>query len=177
MELLAGCGSRRTKSIRINDKSEWTDLVTLDLNPDHNPNVVWDLNVRPLPFEDDKFDEIHLYEVCEHLGQQGNFRAWFDEWSEWWRILKPSGVIVGTSPHWSSPWAWMDPGHVRAMGPEILTYLHQPAYTDQVGKTSITDYRFCYRADFDIVLCNVDDKRNFQFGLRAVKPSRIDTKD
>jgi SAM-dependent methyltransferase len=177
MELLLGCGSRRKKIIAPNDKFVWSELVTLDINPDHNPNVVWDLNVRPLPFAEDTFDEIHAYEVLEHLGRQGDYKAFFEEWSEWWRILKPGGVILGTSPHWSSPWAWTDPGHTRAMGPEVLTFLVQTAYADQIGNTAMSDYRFVYKADFDIVLCEIDKNRNFQFGLSAIKPSRIEMKD
>ena len=40
MELLIGCGSRRDKMIGT---GEWSKLVTLDLEPSHHPDVVWDL--------------------------------------------------------------------------------------------------------------------------------------
>ena len=170
-ELLAGAGSNHAKRMWL-DRPEWSDLVTLDINPHHKPTVVWDLTVRPLPFEDDSFDEVHAYEICEHLGQQGDYRSFFAEWSEWWRILKPGGLFMGMSPHWSSKWCWMDPGHTRAYGPELLTFLEQPAYEKQVGVTPMSDYRFVYKADFDIVHSQVDGGA-FSFGLRAVKPSRI----
>lgn len=173
-DLLIGCGGRRDKQVLApGEPKEWGELTALDINPDHKPDVVWDLNERPLPFGDDTFDSIRAFEVLEHLGRQGDYRTFFAEWEEWWRILKPGGHIIGTSPHWSSAWAWMDPGHTRAMGPELLTFLIQPEYTKQVGKTPMSDYRFCYRADFDVVQCAVVDGV-FQFGLRAVKPSRID---
>lgn len=172
MELMIGAGSSRTKRVWLKDRVEWSKLVTLDFNADHKPDVVWDLNVRPLPFQDDTFDEVHAYEVCEHLGKQGDYVSFFEEWSEWWRILKPGGVFFGTSPHWSSAWCWMDPGHTRAYGPELLAFLIQPQYEKQVGVTSMSDYRFLYKADFDVEYCNVENGA-FRYALKAVKPSRI----
>lgn len=173
-ELLIGCGSRRDKRlVSPGEPEEWGNLTTLDINPAHRPDVVWDLNVRPLPFDDDTFDTIRAFDVLEHLGRQGDYKSFFEEWSEWWRILRPGGFLYGTSPHWSSKWAWMDPGHTRAMGPELLNFLHQPAYEEQVGYTPMSDYRFVYRADFDL-MHSVVDGGTYQYGLRAVKPSRIE---
>lgn len=174
MELLIGAGSVRKKTLAPVGAENWQHLVTLDINPDHKPDVVWDLTQRPLPFEDETFTEIHAYEVVEHLGRQGDYRAWFAEWEEWWRLLKPGGLFLGTSPHWSSPWCWGDPGHTRALGPELLTYLSQPEYSKQVGVTAMTDYRFCYHADFEPIHCVVDaETKAFQYVLRAIKPARI----
>ena len=171
MELLIGAGAKRDKRLSRPGHEEWTNLVTLDINPDHKPDVVHDLNVRPLPFADDTFDEIHAYEVLEHLGRQGDWRTFFDEWSEWWRILKPGGVLFGTSPHYASPWAWGDPGHTRIVSGESFVFLSQPNYDQQVGKTAMTDYRFVYKADFD---CAYAEVRGFDFiyAMAAVKPSR-----
>ena len=67
MQLLLGCGSNLAKKLSLPGASEWASLVTLDHNPDHKPDVVHDLN-EPLPFEADSADEIHVYEVLEHLG-------------------------------------------------------------------------------------------------------------
>lgn len=173
-ELLLGAGKNHAKRMWLADKREWTGLTTLDINPEHKPDFVWDLNDRPLPFGDNTFDEVHAYEVCEHLGRQGDYRSYFDEWSEWWRILKPGGLFCGMSPHWSSKWCWMDPGHTRAYGPELLTFLVQPAYTEQVGNSPMSDYRGIYKADFDIVHSSIEGGA-FAYSLQAVKPSRIKT--
>ncbi len=172
MELLLGCGSSRDKRLVYNGKSEWLELITLDINSDHSPDIVHDLRVMPLPFEDNSFDEIHAYEVLEHVGQQGDCKFFFDQWSDFWRMLKPGGIFCGTSPHWSSPWAWGDPGHTRIISQECFVFLSQLQY-DQVGKTPMTDYRFCYKADFDLLHYVVDGGLTGQFVLRANKPSRI----
>lgn len=173
MELLIGCGSRWDKLLVPPARPDaWTGLVTLDINADHAPDVVHDLTVKPLPFADNTFAEVHAYEVLEHLGAQGDYRAWFDDFAELWRILKPGGHLVGTSPSWFSPWAWGDPGHTRIVSPQAMTFLDQSEYTAQVGVTPMTDYRFCYRADFRPVRLHVTETK-FEFILEAVKPSRI----
>lgn len=173
-ELLLGAGSSRVKKLAWHGKDEWTDLVTLDFNADHKPDVVWDLENLPLPFEDNVFEEVHCFEVLEHLGgRQGDFRRFFAEWSEFWRILKPGGCFFGSTPHPSSPWAFGDPGHVRVIPPESFVFLNQPSYTEQVGKTPMSDYRFVFKGDFDILHLRTNEAQNTEFVLRAVKPSRI----
>jgi SAM-dependent methyltransferase len=173
MELLIGCGSRREKHVVPGGTSrEWKQLVTLDFNDTHKPDVVWDLTKRPLPFDDNTFDECHAYEVLEHLGKQGDFRSFFDDFSELWRILKPNGLLVGTSPAWNSKWLWGDPGHTRCISGESLTFLDQSEYTRQIGITPLSDYRFCYRADFDPQHGKIEGE-TFCYVLKAIKPSRI----
>ncbi len=171
-ELLIGAGSPHQKRLSWDDRDEWTKLVTLDINADHKPDVVWDLNDTDLPFDDNTFDEIHAYEVLEHTGQQGDWRFFFAQWSGFWRILKPGGLFLGTSPAHRSTWAWGDPGHTRIVQEENFVFLHQPSYTGQVGKSPMTDYRFVYEADFEPKALHTGTD-TFQYVLEAVKPSRI----
>lgn len=171
-ELLIGCGSSREKRLALPDHPDWEGLTTLDYNGSHDADVVWDLLKMPLPFDDDSFDEIHAYEVLEHTGAQGDWKFFFAQWSEFWRIMKPDGVFFATVPAANSPWAWGDPSHTRVLPSESLIFLNQPAYEAQVGKTPMSDFRFVFRADFDI-LHTVTDANAHQFLLRAVKPSRI----
>lgn len=174
MDLLLGAGSRRIKHVLApGEGAAWNDLVTLDINPDHKPDIVWDLTKRPLPFADNTFNTVRAFEVLEHLGQQGDYRAWFDEWSEWWRILKHDGYFIGTSPDCYSRWAWGDPGHTRVVSPEAMTFLDQSEYTRQIGITPMTDYRFIYKADFQPIRLQVNGNRQFTYILQAIKPSRI----
>lgn len=125
--------------------------VTLDMCEDHDPDVLWNLNSRPLPFDDNSFDEIHAYEVLEHVGTQGDFVSFFEEFGEYWRILKPGGVLTATVPMWNSVWAWADPGHTRVIAPQLLVFLSQGEYERQVGVTRMTDYRFIWDKDFALL--------------------------
>lgn len=170
-ELLLGCGSNHAKQIIYRGRADWSSLTTLDHNSDHKPDVVWDMADLPLPFADDSLDEIHAYECLEHVGAQGDWRFFFAQWSDFWRMLKPGGVFIGTCPAAGSPWAWGDPSHTRIIGPECLIFLNQPAY-EQVGTSPMSDFRHVYTADFDIIHSRTAGHR-FEFVLQAVKPSRI----
>ena len=167
-ELLIGCGSNWNKQIWPPDKQEWSDLTTLDNNADHKPDVIHDLNTHPLPFEDNRFDEIHAYEVLEHLASQGDYRFFFSEWSEYWRILKPGGTFFGKVPAPDSPWAYGDPSHTRIIPMESFIFLSQKAYRDQVGKTAMSDFRYLYQADFELIYQERCGDSN-SFALKAIK--------
>jgi SAM-dependent methyltransferase len=129
--------------------ADYSAPVTLDLDPTTNPDVLWDLNTLPYPFDSDSFDEIHAYEVLEHCGSQGDWRFFFAQFQELWRILKPGGRLIFTVPAPGSVWVWGDPGHTRAIPPEQMIFLSQAEYEKQVGKTAMTDYRHVYSADFE----------------------------
>ncbi len=173
--LLLGAGSAHERRIPIEGRRDWSgqQLTTLDVNPDHGCDVAHDLNELPLPFPDDTFEEVHAYEILEHLGRQGDYRAFFALFAELWRILTPGGFFAATCPSYRSMWAWGDPSHVRVITSGSLVFLDQDEYARQVGKTAMSDFRFCYRADLERVPGAVlEDEENLVFVLRAVKPSR-----
>lgn len=172
-ELLIGCGNSRHKKIYTEDDSpSWSNLTTIDIDPNCGADVIHDLNVTPWPFEDDTFDEIHAYEVLEHLGKQGDYVSFFAQFSEIYRILKPGGLLIGTTPAFRSRWVWGDPGHTRYFGPESLVFLDQTQYTNQIGKSQMTDYRHVWKGDLVAIGIN-EDNDDFQFIVEAIKPSRI----
>jgi hypothetical protein len=167
-QLLLGCGTRRNNLFT----QTWEELVTLDINPQVKPDIVHDLMDIPLPLKDDTIDEIHAYEVLEHTGQQGDWRFFFRQFSDFWRMLKPGGMLYGTSPSSTSKWIWGDPGHSRMISSEALSCLSQETYRRKVGVTSMSDYRFIYGADFEPLISR-EENDTFIYALRAVKPPRI----
>lgn len=169
-ELLAGCGSRRDKILNLPEFPEWNNLVTLDINSDHNPDVIHDLENLPLPFEDNSFDEIHVYECLEHLGSQGDYKFFFAQFEDFWRILKPEGILFATVPMWNSVWAWGDPSHKRVINEGTLVFLSQAEYKAQIGVTPMSDFRFCYKADFKVYF-QTESNGTFAFALQAIKSS------
>jgi SAM-dependent methyltransferase len=148
-ELLIGCGNDRKKHLVLEGHTDsWDNLTTLDMDKTCSPDVVHDLEVLPLPFDDNTFDEIHAYEVLEHCGSQGDWKFFFDQFTEFHRILKPNGLFIGSVPTAESPWAFGDPGHKRIFAPGLLVFLDQEEYAKQVGNGHMADYRSYYSADF-----------------------------
>jgi SAM-dependent methyltransferase len=144
----------------------------VDFVKDHKPDLVWDLN-KPerMPFEDNSFDEVQMYETIEHLGALGDFQTLLWQFEEYWRLLKPGGLFCATTPMWNSMWAFGDPGHRRIVNLGTLVFLSQAEYQKQVGVTPMTDYRPWYSGDFDVVQAG-QQAETFVFVLRAIKPSR-----
>jgi SAM-dependent methyltransferase len=177
-ELLIGCGRRRTRHIQVDGLRDWSGLETLDKEPSHEPDILADLEVLPYSWApSDYYDEIHAYEVLEHTGNQGDAAFFFAQFSEFWRILKPGGVLCGTCPGFGSPWVWGDPSHKRAIQAESLVFLEQVRYSE-VGVTPMSDFRSIYRADFIVEQTRHETPGGphlpiLVFVLRAVKPARL----
>ncbi len=167
-ELLIGAGANHAKKFETDAGKEWKNLTTLDMVDHENIDVLWDLEKLPLPFDNRTFDEIHAYEVLEHTGHQGDYQFFFDQFSEFWRILKPDGILCATVPRYTSVWAWGDPGHKRIINEGSLIFLSQSEYKKQVGKTAMSDYRPFYKADFKTELAAYDQE-SFVFCIKAIK--------
>lgn len=162
-ELLLGSGHNHDHPFKATTK-----LTTLDYNPACNPDVLWDLLNTSLPFDDNTFDTIFAFEVLEHTGSQGDWKFFFNQWNDFYRILKPGGKFIGSVPSLQSPWLWGDPSHSRIITKEQFVFLSQKQYENQVGKTAMSDFRFCYKGNFEPESIQ-DDGNRLLFCLKAIK--------
>lgn len=95
-KLNLGCGT--------DIKKGWINLDSGHLD---GVDVVHDLNVLPLPFEDGSFDEILCQDIIEHISD------YIPLLKELHRILAPGGVLHIQVPHFSSKNNFVDPTHRR----------------------------------------------------------------
>jgi SAM-dependent methyltransferase len=93
--LAVGCGDRKPEP----------GVVRLDISPAVKPDVVWDLDKFPYPFDASTFAEIECMDVIEHIASIPRVME------EFHRILKPGGLLKVTTPHFSCANSYVDPTH------------------------------------------------------------------
>jgi len=112
-----GCGVGKYKSNKSNVRVIGLDRIFL---PD--VDVVYDLEKLPLPFKDNRFDEIRAHHVLEHVI---NFVPLVHEL---WRITKPNGIIKVWVPFYSSYHGFSHPTHVRFFTPFTFDFFCEGTY-------------------------------------------------
>ncbi|HET7541384.1 MAG TPA: methyltransferase domain-containing protein [Polyangiaceae bacterium] len=105
--------------------------TNVDLTAGTGPDVVHDLNVFPWPFATSSFDEVHAYDVIEHLADV------LKTLEEIHRVTRPGGVLIAHVPHYSSDGAFTDPTHRQYFGARTFDYL-----TEGHPQSFYTDARF-----------------------------------
>jgi hypothetical protein len=93
------------------------DAVNIDLNPAVHPDLVYDLNQMPWPFEGDSFVEVLAFDVIEHCD---NVVATMDEIH---RVCRREASVRITVPHFSCSNAYTDPTHRHFFGHESFDYV------------------------------------------------------
>ena len=63
-----GCGDKWYHPFLNNTK-----IVSVDYWPDVNPDYVLDLETNELPFDDNSFDIVFMFDVIEHLEKERGF--------------------------------------------------------------------------------------------------------
>lgn len=86
MKLNLGCGQNRREGYRDFDKY-----------PTFAPDLIWDLEATPYPFDSNSITEIAATHVLEHLGQRTE--TFLAIMKELYRLLVPSGTIEIKAPH------------------------------------------------------------------------------
>ncbi len=95
-----GCGLRK-----------FDGYINVDAYPVCEPDVLWDLNKTPWPFEDCSVDHIYANHIFEHLD------CWMDAFKECARILKPAGTLQVNVPDHTSTisMGYIDHQHILSL--------------------------------------------------------------
>jgi len=140
-----GCGLKKMKN-----------GVNVDINPDVEPDKIYDLNKTPFPWSDNTFHRVIMAHVLEHLGDpwaiKMTYAEWFFKfWHEVWRVLKPNGIVEVIVPYYNHESAWGDPSHVRPIMAQTFIFLSKKEYAKAKAATNNPMAQYDIDFDFDIL--------------------------
>ena len=97
-----------------------------------------------LPFEANSLDAITGFDVIEHLprqssGAKGN--AFIETMNEFYRTLKPGGILLAVTPCYPSPAAFMDPTHVNIITPGTHKYFSDDNFAKSLSYGFTGEFR------------------------------------
>jgi len=93
----------------------WIRLDKYEYKP-ATVDVLWDLEITPLPFEKGFFDSIRAFDILEHIHNL------LPLMNDLWRILKWEGYLDIQVPRFPHPNSVIDPTHVRYFIPDTFMY-------------------------------------------------------
>lgn len=93
-----------------------SDAINVDRVAAVEPDIVHDLDVRPWPFEDDRFVEVSAIDVIEHCADV------VATMSEIHRVCRDGAMVHIAVPHFSCANAFTDPTHSHFFGWSTFDY-------------------------------------------------------
>lgn len=124
MKLVIGTGANWPENEL--KKQGW---IGLDILPLFYPDVLRDIT-KGLPFDTDKFDEILIEHVLEHIEHRdGDFVM-----SEIHRVLKPGGQVTIEVPYFRDDIAVEAAGHVRMFSENSFMNYYENPFHKEMGQ-------------------------------------------
>jgi len=126
-----GCGAKPRNPFGADE------LFGVDVRDDLGANIkMADLVVEPIPFEDGSFEYVTAFDFLEYVPRviyNPNRRNPFVEvMNEVYRVLKPNGVFLSSTPAYPHGEAFQDPTHVN-----IITDQTLPAYFGESMRAAV----------------------------------------
>ncbi len=81
------------------------NAIGIDRNPASHADLLVDIDSFPYPFDDNSFDRIYAAHVIEHVADV------MQTMEEFYRLVKPAGVIFLATPHYTDFSSFCDPTH------------------------------------------------------------------
>lgn len=122
LKLHLGCGNNHLKG-----------YFNVDLDSEHNPDVVLNLDNDWTMFHNNSVDEIKCHFVLEHID-------WRHFFKEAYRVLKPGGILDVAVPNQHDFVSWQDPTHVR--GWFVNSWMHIANYEHKHYNTNSNPWNF-----------------------------------
>jgi predicted SAM-dependent methyltransferase len=139
MKLNIGCGFNKLDG-----------YLNVDQFPECAPDVLWNLEQTPWPFEESSVDEMVAHHVLEHLGQET--KVFFAVMQELYRLMRHDGLIRITVPHPNHPTFQSDPTHVRAFTYETFEMMNRAKNLDWAARNvNVTMLALMLDINFEIV--------------------------
>lgn len=107
MKLNLGCGRRR-----------YEDFLNVDAAPECEPDLVFDVETFPWPWEDNSVETVRFIHSLEHMG--GDPKVFLRLMQEIYRVCRPGARIEIAAPHPRSDSFIGDPTHVRIISPDVM---------------------------------------------------------
>lgn len=153
-------------------KNKQPGFIGVDKIPFDGVDVVLDIGICRLPYDDNSVEEIHSSHFVEHLTQQERVHLF----NEIYRVLKPEGTARIITPHWSHERAYGDPTHQwPAIGSWFYFYLHKgwreanAPHADYENNKGLSGYN----CDFDYVLAGCHDPNDVWVATRSMEAKTV----
>lgn len=124
--------------------------------------------IDALPFDHQSLDSVSAFDVLEHIPRQlwhpdrGMIYPFIDLMSEVFRVLKPGGLFLATTPGYPHPSAFQDPTHVNFITLETADYFCEP---NPLGRI------YGFKGSFDILINRFCVAKNYY--QRSLSPQEI----
>lgn len=140
-----GCG--------INPKNPFNaeNIFGIDIRNDLKKSIKSaDLSVEKIPFDNETFDFVTAFDFIEHIPRSiflgdKTIYPFLDLMNEIYRVLKPNGYFLHSTPAYPSKEAFMDPTHVN-----IITEDTFPKYFCRPNIWA-KEYGYGFKGDFKLI--------------------------
>lgn len=108
--------------------------VNLDISALHGVDVVHNVEKLPLPFTDERFDEVLCQDILEHVEYVPVLR-------DIYRIMKKGGSLTIRVPHFTSKHNFIDPTHKKMFSINTFDFFVKDSF-QQYGRGYYFDFAF-----------------------------------